>query len=244
MHFISEDEHYIRLNKKHFGDNFQFGVSASALQTEGAWNKDEKGESNWDVFSKKKKKILHQHTPGIAADFYHRYEEDIEVIRSLNIPNFRFSLSWARLIPGGTGKINQKGIDFYNRVIDACIHRNIEPWITLYHWDLPQKLEEKGGWTNREILQWFEEYVSLAVRSFRDRVKYWMVLNEPMVFTGAGYFLGIHAPGKKGMKNFLPALHHAVLCQAAGLKIIKDEQPPAEVGTTFSCSHLTPYTNS
>ncbi len=236
--------HHADLNKKFFGNDFHWGVSASALQTEGAWNEDGKGPSNWDVFSKRRKKILNHHTPAVATDFYHRYKEDIAIISSLNIPNFRFSLAWSRILPGGIGKINPKGIDFYNCLIDACLEKNIEPWITLYHWDLPQALEEKGGWTNRDIIGWFEAYTSVCANAFGDRVKYWMVLNEPMVFTGAGYHLGIHAPGKKGFRNFLPAVHHAVLCQAIGAKVIKNECPYAEVGTTFSCSYITPYTTS
>jgi beta-glucosidase len=244
MHDFLQEANQFPLTKKDFGNNFHFGVSSSSLQTEGAWNKDGKGHSNWDIFSGKKKKILSNHDPCVATDFYHRYEEDISIIRSLRIPNFRFSISWSRIFPEGTGKVNQHGIDFYNRVIDSCLEKNIEPWITLYHWDLPQALEEKGGWTNREIIQWFGEYASLCVRNFKDRVKYWMVLNEPVVFTGAGYFLGIHAPGKKGMKNFIPAIHHAVLCQATGAKIIRQEHSTAEVGTTFSCSYITPHSTS
>ncbi|MEP7169618.1 MAG: GH1 family beta-glucosidase [Bacteroidota bacterium] len=228
------------LNNKLFGENFIWGVSASALQTEGAFNEDGKGLSVWDTFSK----IKNKENPKIASDFYHRYKEDISIANNLSIPNFRFSIAWSRILPNGTGAINQKGIDFYKRVIDACLENNIEPWITLYHWDLPQALEDKGGWTNREIIEWFSEYVSVCVRAYKDKVKYWMVLNEPMVFTGAGYFLGVHAPGKKGLKHFLPAVHHAVLCQASGFRIIKNEHPQSEAGTTFSCSHFKPYSNS
>jgi len=228
------------LNKKLFGEDFFWGISASALQTEGAFNEDGKGLSVWDTFSK----VKNGESPKVASEFYHRYQEDISIVKSLGISNFRFSISWSRILPIGTGGVNQKGIDFYHRVIDTCLENNIEPWVTLYHWDLPQALEEKGGWTNREIIEWFSEYVSICVRSFKDKVKYWMVLNEPMVFTGAGYFLGVHAPGKKGLKNFLPAVHHAALCQSAGFRIIKGEDPSAEAGTTFSCSYFTPYSNS
>jgi beta-glucosidase len=232
------------LNHKLFGENFNWGVSASAYQTEGAYNTDGKGLSIWDVFSQRKGKIKNHEHAQTACDFYHRFEEDISIIKSLNIPNFRFSVAWSRILPAGTGNINQKGIDFYKRVIDTCLEKNIEPWLTLYHWDLPEELEKKGGWVNREIVNWFSEYVNVCVQAFKDKVKYWMVLNEPMVITGAGYFLGIHAPGKKGLKHFLPAVHHAVLCQSAGAKIIKQQQPVAEVGSTFSCSYITPHTDS
>lgn len=229
---------------KAFGKQFAWGVSASAFQTEGSYNADGKGLSNWDVFSAKKNKIKNNDNAKIACDFYNRYAEDISIIETLQIPNFRFSLSWSRIIPEGTGQVNQKGIDFYNRVIDSCLERNITPWITLYHWDLPQALEEKGGWCNREIVDWFAEYIEVCMSAYKDRVKHWMVLNEPMVFTGAGYFLGVHAPGKKGLKNFLPAVHHTVLAQAVGVKIIKKEDPSAQAGSTFSCSYITPHSNS
>ena len=133
-----------------FGESFVWGVSSSALQTEGAFNNDGKGLSIWDEFSKKKNKILNNDSPAIACDFYNNYKEDIALIKQLGIPNFRFSLSWSRILPNGTGKINQQGIEFYNNVIDTCIESGIEPWITLYHWDLPLELEKKGGWANRE----------------------------------------------------------------------------------------------
>lgn len=224
------------LHKKNFGDEFKWGVSTSAYQIEGGHLAHGKGPSIWDDFSNKKGNIYKGQKGDQACEFYERYEEDLELMKNLNIPNFRFSLSWPRLIPNGTGAPNEKGIDFYNRLINKCLELNIEPWVTLYHWDLPNELEKKGGWTNRDIIDWFKEYVDLCVRKFGDRVSNWMVLNEPLVFVGAGYFLGVHAPGKKGLKNFLPAMHHAALCQAEGARIIKRYYPKAEVGTTFSCS--------
>ena len=161
----------------------------------------------------------------------------------LNIPNFRFSLSWSRLLPHGIGAVNFKGVDFYNKVIDFCLELGIEPWVTLYHWDLPDELEKKGGWTNRQIIGWFTEYIQLCIKKFGDRVKYWMILNEPMAFTGAGYFLGIHAPGRKGLNNFLAAAHHAALCQAEGGRIIRSMQRNCKIGTTLSSSYIEPYTH-
>ncbi|MEO8150807.1 MAG: GH1 family beta-glucosidase [Bacteroidia bacterium] len=234
----------MQLEKNLFGKNFHWGVATSAYQYEGAHDKDGKGNSIWDKFSEKKGRIYNNHHAQIACNFYECYDDDIELISFLNIPDFRFSLSWSRIISGGTGSVNMNGIDFYNKVIDKCLSRGIEPWVTLYHWDLPHALELKGGWTNREILNWFTAYVSVCVKHFGDRVKHWMVLNEPMVFTGAGYFLGVHAPGRKGANNFIPALHHAVLCQAQGGKILKDFNNSLQVGTTFSCSYITPQTNS
>jgi beta-glucosidase len=219
---------------------FYWGVSASACQSEGAWNLDGKGPSIWDHFSRKKNKIANNDRPDDAAGFYHHYKSDLDLLSLLQIKNFRWSIAWSRIFPEGKGKINPKGMDFYDRLVDACLERNIEPWVTLYHWDLPQALEEMGGWTNRAILNWYSEYVSTVVHYLGDRVKHWMALNEPMVFTGAGYFLGIHAPGRKGTSNFLPAVHHAALAQSVGMRIIRQECPDALVGTTLSCSLVSP----
>jgi beta-glucosidase len=227
--------------RNEFGDDFKWGVSTAAYQIEGGHNADGKGPSIWDTFSQKKKKIFNGDNGNIACDSYHRYAEDITLIYKLNIPNYRFSISWSRILPQGIGGINRKGIDFYNRVIDFCLELGIEPWITLYHWDLPEALQQKGGWANREIIHWFSYYVDCCIKTFGDRVKHWMVLNEPMVFTGAGYFLGVHAPGKKGLSNFLAAAHHAALCQAEGGRIIKSVKQDCKVGTTFSYSHIEAY---
>src|SRR5690606_3832259 len=160
---------------------------------------------------------------------------------SLILPDFMFSLQWQLILPEGIGRVNTAGLDFYNRLIDRCLEKGIEPWVTLYHWDLPYELEQKGGWTNRDIINWFREYTYTCASEFGDRVKHWMVLNEPMVFVGAGYFMGVHAPGRTGMKNFLAAMHHATICQAEGARAIKQFYPHAEVGSTFSCSHIEPY---
>jgi len=231
------------MHSKFFGDDFIWGVSSSAAQIEGAYLTDGKGLSIWDVFASKRKKILNGDTPFIAAEFYNRYKEDIFLIKEMGFKHFRFSISWPRILPDGIGQINEKGILFYHDVINECIKNGIEPWITLYHWDLPQALEDKGGWTNREIINWFKNYVEICVREYHTKVKHWMILNEPMVFTGAGYFLGFHAPGRKGISNFAAALHHAVLCQAIGFKTIKAIDKTLKVGTTFSCSYVTPYSN-
>ena len=234
----------MQITRKDFGNDFKWGVSTAAYQVEGAYNLDGKGPSIWDVFSARKGKTYQGQTGNTSCDFYHRYARDIALMSEMNIPNFRFSLSWSRLLPQGTGTVNMAGIDFYNRVIDFCLELGIEPWITLYHWDLPYELEKKGGWANREVIEWFGEYVSLCIKTYGDRVKHWMILNEPMVFTGAGYFLGVHAPGKKGLNNFLASAHHAALCQAEGGRIIRSLQAGCIIGTTFSCSDVQSFTNS
>ena len=232
------------LSKQLFGDDFAWGVSTAALQIEGSCDADGKGTSIWDTYSARKGKILNGDKPTIACDFYNRYRDDIDLVKELNIPNFRFSIAWSRILPDGTGRINQAGIDHYNKVIDYCLQQGIEPWLTLYHWDLPQALEDKGGWTNREIVNWFSEFVTICAENFGDRVKNWMVMNEPAVFTGAGYFLGIHAPGRSGLRNFLPAVHHVVLSIVAGARILRKICPDAQIGNTFSCSHIEPYANT
>lgn len=239
--FLDPKDNPVIIDKKDFGEDFKWGVSTSAYQTEGCYNVDGKGLSIWDVFSGTKGTIYQGQTGNEACNFYHRFDENLALMKNLNIPNFRFSFSWPRLIPSGSGAANTKGIDFYNRLIDQCLALGIEPWATLYHWDLPQELERQGGWTNRDIIHWFGDYAALCAKQFGDRVSHWMVFNEPMVFTGAGYFLGVHAPGRTGMKNFLPAMHHAAICQAEGARTLKNICPHAEVGTTFSCSYIEPY---
>lgn len=223
-----------------FGDRFTWGTSVSAYQIEGAAEADGKGLSVWDTFCTRKGKIAGGETGHTASNFYQRWQEDLGLLQTLGIPHFRFSLSWPRLLPHGTGKPNQKGLDFYDRLIDRLLVLGITPWVTLYHWDHPQALEEKGGWTSRQMLGWFEDYVSLCARQYGDRVKHWMVLNEPLAFTGAGHFLGIHAPGRRWLGNFLPAVHHAALCQAAGGRILRQLCPDAQVGTTFSANWVEP----
>ena len=227
--------------KKDFGEDFKWGVSTAAYQVEGGHCADGRSPSLWDSFSQQKKKILNNDNGNIACNFYEKYAEDIALIKHLHIPNYRFSISWSRILPNGTGAENPDGIAFYNRVIDLCLQLNIEPWIKIYHWDLPAVLQEKGGWANREIIQWFSYFTTCCIKNFGDRVKHWMVMNEPMVFTGAGYFLGVHAPGKKGLSNFLAAAHHAALCQAEGGRIIHSWRSDCKVGTTFSYSPIEPY---
>ncbi|MEX0811144.1 MAG: GH1 family beta-glucosidase [Chitinophagales bacterium] len=223
-----------------FGKNFKWGTATAAYQIEGAWDKDGKGPSIWDTFTHEKGNVLNFDNGDVACDFYNNYKQDIDFVRQMNMDVFRFSVSWPRILPKGSGQINQKGIDFYHRVIDTCLEKDIEPWLTCYHWDLPQALEDKGGWTNRDIVDWFSEYIYIISRAYGDKVKNWMVLNEPMAFIAVGYFLGMHAPGKWGFKNFTQATHHAALCQAEGGRIIRNEVPNSNVGSTFSCSYIEP----
>ena len=230
-----------KFTKEDFGADFKWGVATASYQIEGAWNVDGKGESVWDHMTHTKpNKIKDKTTGDIACDFYNRYESDIDLLKQMNFQVFRFSIAWTRIFPTGEGKPNQKGIDFYHKVIDYCLKVGIEPWITIYHWDLPQALEDKGGWANRSILGWFNAYADLITKEYGGKVKNWMVLNEPMAFTAVGYLAGVHAPGYVAPQKFLKAVHHATICQAEGGRIIRKNVAEAYIGTTLSCSAIYP----
>lgn len=224
--------------------DFSWGVTIAAAQNEGAYNVDGRGLSIWDSFAQRNRKIKDKSNPELACDFYNRYKEDIDLVKALGFDSFRFSIAWSRILPDGKSTVNNKGIDFYNRLIDYCLEIGIRPWVMLYHWDLPQALEDKGGWVNRDICRWFEDYTFLCSKSFGDRAKDWLVLNEPLGFTSLGYLLGHHAPGRYGMKNFIPAMHHAVLCQAIAGRVLREQVSNANIGTTFSCTPITPLSDS
>jgi len=226
--------------KADFGPDFKWGVAASSYQTEGAWNIDGKGESNWDYFSRIPGKIERGENADVAADFYHKYAEDIDLIKEMNFKIFRFSISWPRILPNGTGEINQKGIDFYHKVINKCISVGVEPWITIYHWDMPQVLEAQGGWTNRKILDWFSEFTHVVTKAYGSKVKNWMVINEQLSYTGLGYMQGMFAPGKKSIKDFMKSIHYSTLCNAESARIIRKNVIDANIGTTFVTSHIQP----
>ena len=227
-----------------FGNHFLWGVAMAAAQNEGAWNEDGRGPSVWDVFARRKGKIKGGARPSQATDFYHRFKDDLLLVKALGFNTFRFSLSWSRIMPDGSGKINQAGLNFYHRLIDECLQQGIEPFITLYHWDLPQALEQKGGWTSHLMNRWFIRYATVCAEAFGDRAKNWIVLNEPFGFTSLGYMLGRHAPGKTGLDNFLKAVHHAALAQADGGRVLRSEISNAYIGTSFSCSAVHPHTAS
>jgi len=226
--------------KADFGKDFLWGVATAAAQIEGAWNVDGRSPSIWDTFCEKKGKISDKSNTKIACDFYHNYKEDIALMASLNLQVNRFSVSWSRVLPYGTKHVNQRGVDFYDRVIDETLAQGMQPWLTLYHWDLPQILEDKGGWTNRDIVQWFSEYTDLCTRKFGDRVKDWMIFNEPMAFTGLGYLGGMHAPGKRGLGKFLKATHNTTLCQAEAARVVRANVANANIGTTYSVTAVEP----
>ena len=234
QHATAEDRALIEA----FGKDFLWGTSCSAYQIEGAWNEGGKSESVWDVFAQRRGKIYQNENANTAVDFYHRYKEDIRLHKELNFKVFRFSIAWSRILPYGTGQVNQEGIDFYHKVIDECIAQGVEPWITLYHWDIPKLLEDKGGWTNRAVVEWFTEYTRVLAREYGSKVKNWMVFNEPAAFTSLGYLVGYHAPGKRGISKFMRAAHHTCLAMAESGRTIRAEVPNARIGTNFSCSYV------
>lgn len=246
LHYISLylQEIYFMYSKEDFGEKFRWGVSLAAYQVEGAYKDDGRGISIWDHFSNRKNRIEDGSNGNVACEFYYRYEQDIALAKSLNLTNFRFSISWTRILPDGTGEVNQLGLDFYNRLIDCCLKYDLEPWVTLYHWDLPQALEKQGGWTSRIVVNAFIKFADVCSKSFGDRVKNWIVMNEPSTFTGLGYLIGYYAPGRFGIKNYLPAVHHATLCQAEGARMIRRNLPNATIGTSISCSYVAPSSDN
>jgi beta-glucosidase len=229
------------LKASNFGPDFLWGLSMAAAQNEGAYNSYGKGLSIWDKFARKSGKIKGGHKPSTACDFYHRYKDDLLLVKALGFSVFRFSISWPRIFPEGKGRINKEGIAFYHRVIDECLKLGMIPFVTLYHWDLPDALEKEGGWTSHFFLNWFNRYVSTCAAEYGDRVKNWIILNEPFGFTSLGYMLGKHAPGKTGLNHFLPAIHNAAMAQAEGGRIIRQQVAHANIGTSFSCSEVIPY---
>lgn len=194
-----------------FPHGFVWGVSTSAFQIEGAVAEDGRLDSVWDVFCRKPGAIRDGQTAEVAADHYHRWPEDLDLMARLGVGGYRFSLAWPRIQPAGTGPANPAGLDFYERLTDALLARGITPVPTLYHWDLPQPLEDGGGWLARETASRFAEYAALAAERLADRIPLWITLNEPFVVTAYGYALGFHAPGRSLMLDALPTAHHQLL---------------------------------
>ncbi len=227
-----------------FPKGFFWGTATAAYQIEGAWNEDGKGESIWDRFAHTPGKIKNGDTGDVACDSYHRWREDIALMRAMNLNSYRFSISWPRIQPSGSGTVNFKGIDYYSRLVDGLLEAHIRPLVTLYHWDLPQALENSGGWTNRDTAARFADYVQLVAQALGDRVSDWMIFNEPTAFVDLGHLEGTHAPGRKSLLDFLRATHVVNLAQGAGFRALKATRPSARVGTAFSMSACEPATNS
>ncbi|RFA32030.1 aryl-phospho-beta-D-glucosidase [Virgibacillus dokdonensis] len=220
---------------KAFPNDFLWGAASAAYQVEGAWNIDGKGVSNWDKFVRIPGKTFKGTNGDVAVDHYHRYKEDIALMAEMGLKTYRFSVAWSRIYPDGQGEVNQKGLDFYNQLIDELIKYSIEPIVTIYHWDLPQALQDKyGGWESREIIEDFKNYSITLFKEFGDRVKYWVSLNEQNVFTKSGYQTAMHPPGVKDDKLFYQVNHHANLANAAAIKAFRKYVPNGMIGPSFA----------
>ncbi|MFM2092384.1 MAG: hypothetical protein RLZZ127_2873 [Planctomycetota bacterium] len=230
-----------------FPPYFAWGVSTAAPQIEGSADADGRGPSIWDVFAKRPGAIAQGDTPAVACDHYRRWEADLDLMRDLGIRNYRFSLSWSRILPDGSGRINQAGLDFYRRLTDGMRARGIEPWCTLYHWDLPQALQDAyGGWLDRRIVADYAAYVEIAVRALVGNVRRWMTVNEMQCFIGVGYKDGTFAPGLKvGPQVKHQAYHHALLAHGAGVAAVRAYGGrDAQVGLAYPLHAHVPVTPS
>jgi beta-glucosidase len=227
-----------------FPKGFFWGAATASYQIEGAWKEDGKGESVWDRFSHTPGKIKNGDTGDVACDSYYRWREDIALAQAMNLNSYRFSIAWPRIQPLGSGSANQKSLDYYSRIVDALLEAHIRPFVTLYHWDLPQALEDAGGWPNRDTAGRFTDYVQLMAQALGDRVTDWMLFNEPSVFTYEGYLEGKHAPGRTSILDFLRASHTVNLAQGMGFHALKAARPSARVGTAFNMSPIEPASNS
>jgi beta-glucosidase len=233
-----------RDNPLSFPDGFKWGAATAAYQIEGAWDEDGKGESIWDRFCHTSGKIAHGDTGDIACDHFHRWQEDVRFMKELGLKAYRFSISWPRLLPKGSGEANRAGLDFYNHLIDALLNAGIEPFATLYHWDLPQQLQEKGGWPARRMVDAFAEYTDLVTRALGDRVKQWITLNEPYVSAFIGYQEGRHAPGHTDLHEAVAASHHLLLSHGRAVPIIRRNCPGAQVGISLNLHPQVPASPS
>jgi beta-glucosidase len=217
---------------KLFPKDFVWGAATAAYQVEGAWQEDGKGESIWDRFSHTPGNIDRGDTGDVACDQYHRYPEDIALMQRCGIPTYRFSISWPRIFPEGKGTVNPQGLDHYSRLVDALLQAGIAPWVTLYHWDLPQALEDQGGWPCRAVTDYFAEYAAAVAARLGDRVKHWMTINEPWVISKLGYREGVLAPGVRDTKKAFQTAYHLILAHGKAYDAIKAHAPAAKVGIT------------
>jgi beta-glucosidase len=228
-----------------FPKDFVWGFATSSYQIEGAVNEDGRGESIWDRFAHTPGKTIDGTNGDVACDHYHRYAEDVELLRQLGAQAYRFSIAWPRILPQGTGAVNQAGLDFYDRLVDALLKAKITPYVTLYHWDLPQVLEDRGGWTNRETAYAFAEYTEVVVKRLGDRVQQWMTHNEPWCTAFLGYQNGYFAPGLKDLGKALQATHYLLLSHGLAVPVIREHGgEQAKVGIVLNLTPAYPATES
>jgi beta-glucosidase len=228
----------------HFPPGFLWGSATASYQIEGAWQEDGKSESIWDRFSHTPGRISDGATGDVACDHYHRWRDDIALMGSLGLQAYRFSTAWPRILPDGYGKVNQAGLDFYSRLTDGLLQAGIEPYVTLYHWDLPQVLQDRGGWPARLSAQAFVEYADAVTRRLGDRVKNWITLNEPWCSSILSYFLGEHAPGRRDLGEAVAAAHHLLLAHGWAMPVIRQNSPGCRAGITLNLSPQIPASPS
>ena len=222
------------------GDDFLWGVATAAYQIEGAAHEDGRGESIWDRFCATPGKVLNGDDGSVACDFYHRWRSDLGLLRELGATAFRFSISWPRVLPAGRGVVNERGLDFYDRLVDALLESGIEPMVTLYHWDLPSALEDEGGWPARETVQAFVEFAQVVAERLGDRVTHWITHNEPWVVAWVGYGWGEHAPGRTSPADAIAATHHLLLSHGLACQAIRAASSAARVGIALNLTDAVP----
>jgi beta-glucosidase len=226
-----------------FPRDFVWGASTSCYQVEGAVNEDGRAPSIWDVFAHTPGRIADGTDADIACDHYHRSAEDIDWVKRAGFGAYRFSTAWPRILPEGTGALNSKGLDFYDKLVDRLIAAGIAPWLCLYHWDLPQSLQTKGGWLNRDCALWYADYARAVVRRLGDRVTHWAMFNEPSIHAIFGHGFGNHAPGVTGYQNMVAAMYHQTLATGLGLQALRAEKSGLNAGTVLSLQPVHPATN-
>jgi len=228
-----------------FPKNFLFGTATAAYQIEGGWNEDGKGLSTWDVFAHKRGKILNGDNGDTACDTYHNFQTDIDTMSELELQAYRFSIAWSRVLPQGKGQVNRKGLDYYKRLVDALLSKNIIPFITMFHWDMPQALfEQYGGFASRETSSYFADYAEIILKSLGDRVKHWITLNEPWEHAFFGHFVGEHAPGVTNPWTYFKVAHHELLGHGLAVERVRAFVPDAQVGITLSQFPIYPYADT
>lgn len=227
-----------------FPQGFKWGVATASYQIEGAVGEDGRGESIWDRFSRTPGKVLNGHTGDVACDHYHRYREDVALMKELGVDSYRFSIAWPRIFPQGKGTLNVRGLDFYKRLVEELLENGIDPMATLYHWDLPQALEDQGGWLNRDTASRFRDYSAVLFQELGDMIKQWITLNEPWCSAYLGYGNGQHAPGKRDLNWYLTAAHHLLLAHGLAVQAYRDLNGPGEIGITLNLSPQYPATES
>jgi beta-glucosidase len=227
-----------------FPDDFVWAAATAAYQIEGAATEDGRSESVWDRFSATPGKVRSGDTGAIACDFYHRYPEDVALMRELGLDAFRFSIAWPRVIPDGRGKVNEAGLDFYDRLVDELLANGIKPFVTLFHWDTPQALEDGGGWTERSTAELFVDYVDAVAARLGDRVDRWITHNEPWVVSWIGHAWGMHAPGRTSEADAIAVSHHLLLSHGWAVDALRRAAPGAEVGISLNLAHVDPVADT